>query len=79
MKAAYKQFAIASYDRCRQVIAVKSPDGPVMGFVGNMLLFGGGAAVVAFNRVSRLLWRVWSVAFCYLPTSMIFHFLKVPL
>ena len=59
LKSAYKQFAIRPEDRKRQVITVKSPkDGATYGFVGHMLPFGAAAAVMAFNRVSRLVWRL---------------------
>ena len=59
LKSAYKQLAIHPSDRKRAVVMVKdgSNDKPV-GFVCSVLPFGAAAAVMAFNRVSRLLWRV---------------------
>ena len=45
LKSAYKQFAI------------HPEDSKVYGFISNVLPFGASSAVLAFNRVSRLLWR----------------------
>lgn len=60
LKSAYKQFAIHPTERKRAVIAVKSPvDGRVYGFICSVLPFGASASVLAFNRISRLLWRVF--------------------
>ena len=59
LKSAYKQYAISPGDRKRAVIVVKSGEkGPPMGFVGSVLPFGASASVLAFNRISRLLWRI---------------------
>lgn len=60
LKSAYKQFAISPEDRKRAVITVKSSEGgQPKGFVSAVLPFGAAAAVMAFNRVSRLLWRIF--------------------
>ena len=60
LKSAYKQFAISPADRKRAVITVKaSEDGQAKGFVSSVLPFGAASAVMSFNRVSRLLWRVF--------------------
>ena len=59
LKSAYKQFAIYPQDRRKAVITVKpSEHEPPRGFVSAVLPFGASSAVMAFNRVSRLLWRV---------------------
>ena len=60
LKSAYKQFAIAPADRKRAVIVVKAGvDSQPMGFISSVLPFGAAAAVMSFNRVSRLLWRIF--------------------
>ena len=60
LKSAYKQFAIAPADRKREVIVVKAGvDSQPMGFISSVLPFGAAAAVMSFNRVSRLLWRIF--------------------
>ena len=60
LKSAYKQFAISPEDRKRAVITVKSSEGgQPKGFVSAVLPFGAASAVMAFNRVSRLLWRIF--------------------
>ena len=59
LKSAYKQLAIHPGEQRRSVISVKHPKtGEVFGFVSRTLPFGASAAVLAFNRVARLVWRV---------------------
>ena len=63
LKSAYKQYAISPSSRKRAVVSLKSPaDGKAYGFVCKVLPFGASAAVVAFNRISRLVWRILSEA-----------------
>jgi hypothetical protein len=60
LKSAYKQLAIHPLERRRSVICIKDPkSGRVFGFVSRTLPFGAAAAaVLAFNRVARLVWRI---------------------
>lgn len=59
LKSAYKQLPLHPLERKRSVITAKSPvDNCTYGFVNHVLPFGASSAVLAFNRVSRLLWRV---------------------
>ena len=59
LKSAYKQLAIRPGEQKRSVISVKHPKtGEVFGFVSRTLPFGASAAVLAFNRVARLVWRI---------------------
>ena len=59
LKSAYKQLAIHPSDRKRSVISVKDPkDSQVYGFISRTLPFGAASAVLSFNRVARLLWRI---------------------
>ena len=59
LKSAYKQPAIHPSEQKRSVISVKHPEtGKVFGFVSRTLPFGASAAVLAFNRVARLIWRI---------------------
>ena len=59
LKSAYKQLAIHPAEQKRSVISVKNPEtGEVFGFVSRTLPFGAAAAVLAFNRVARLIWRI---------------------
>eukprot|EP00434_Breviolum_minutum_P016188 symbB.v1.2.014264.t1/scaffold1033.1/size247163/2 len=63
LKSAYKQYAISPTSRKRAVVSLKSPaDGKAYGFVCKVLPFGASVAVVAFNRISRLLWRILTEA-----------------
>ena len=60
LKSANKQFAIAPADRKRAVIVLKAGrDSQPMGFISSVLPFGAASAVMSFNRVSRLLWRIF--------------------
>ena len=59
LKSAYKQLAIHPSDRKRSVISVNDPkDSQVYGFISRTLLFGAASAMLSFNRVARLLWRI---------------------
>ena len=63
LKSAYKQYAISPSSRKRAVVALRSPsDAKAYGFVCKVLPFGASAAVVAFNRISRLIWRILTEA-----------------
>ena len=59
LKSAYKQFAICPEDRRLSVLALKKPGtSEVKGFISHTLPFGSTAAVLHFNRASRLLHRL---------------------
>jgi len=59
LKSAYKQLAIHPLEKTRSVICIKDPKSDeVFGFVSRTLPFGAAAAVLAFNRVACLGWRI---------------------
>ena len=60
LKSAYKQLAIEPADRCLGVVSVRDPvSGSAFGFESRTLLFGATSSVTSFNRVARLIQRVF--------------------
>ena len=59
LQSAYKQLPLRPAEQSKAVISLRDPSsGKPAGFICHVLLFGGSASVLHFNRVSSLLQRI---------------------